>query len=169
SATQADDGPVADDVVRAVQAEDRRHFLPVLEHVLGDEQVRRHAAARLRGVGNEPPHELPAILLVLRLHVEGTPFPVAGELPHHGFHAADDFGPALRPVLGCLHGDGVAVRPTVDEELVARQPALRVRGCRNPEAHAAETNEESKGSENRYGFTHWTVLCTTVPGPKKSG
>jgi hypothetical protein len=37
----------------------------------------------------------------------------------------------------------LAVRPAVDEQLIARQPALRVSNRRCPEAQAAEPKEES--------------------------
>src|SRR5262249_38643946 len=117
-----------------------------------------HSAGRKAGRSRPPAQSV----------VPAAPLPVAGELAHHGLHAADDFGPALRPAFGRLNRTGPGVRPAVADQWIARQPALRVSGRRRPGAEAAEPNEESKRSENRYGFTHWTVLCMRVSEPKMS-
>jgi hypothetical protein len=76
--------------------------------------------------------------------------------------------PSFRLLARNKLGELVRATPAVDEQLIAWQPALRVRGRCRPEAHAAEPNEDSKGSENRYGITHQTVLCIRASGPKMS-
>ena len=52
---------------------------------------------------------------------------LAGQLAHDRFHAADDLGPALGPVVDRLDRHGVAVAAAVDEQVVARQAWRRER------------------------------------------
>src|SRR5262249_53276882 len=97
-------------------------------------------------------------------HLESASLGVAGKLAHHRFHAADGFSPALGPICDRLHGKRFAIWPAVDEQIVARQPRLRL-GGRPASAGSGEEEEDRK--EGEYAG-HASVLSIHESAPRKS-
>src|SRR5262249_6797584 len=82
--------------------------------------------------------------LLLDLHRGRAPLLLPGELAHHGLRAADDLGPALRPVLDRLDVARLAVVAAVEQQVVARQ--TRVGGG----SRETQRRERDRGQTGEY-------------------
>src|SRR5204862_8223921 len=92
----------------------------------GNTQIGRYAAGGLGLIRDALAGVLAAIDFLFDLHVERAALfaILTRELPHHPFHATDNLGPTLQPVVRGFHPKLLAFVAAVDEEIIAREARL---------------------------------------------